>query len=55
MEESQNAGKLGTGVRGGGGGPGAFCGPRWGPGVLPMVGVRRRRPLKLKAFSKLKV
>ena len=36
MEESQKARKCVGGWRGeGGGGPGAFCGPWWGPGAKP--------------------
>ena len=36
------------------GGPGAFCGPRWGPGATPPVWVRGLFPLKLKAFLNLR-
>ena len=48
MGESQKVGKWGLGREGGGG---ALCGPRWGPGALPLMAVMRRSPLKLKAFS----
>ena len=37
------------------GGPGSTEGPWWGPGAMALVGVRRRSPLKLKAFTTSKV
>ena len=32
------------------GGPGAKEGPPWGPGVMPLTGVKEQSPLMLKAF-----